>query len=69
LQAWFFIIADSRKRETPALKKLFDFRLDNGLLGYLLDGGKVNAWAFDNLLALISLEIAMKSKEAQTSNP
>jgi len=56
------------ERDT-CLKKLFDFRLDNGLLGYLLDGGKVNAWAFDNLLALISLEIAMKSKEAQTSNP
>lgn len=44
------------------LKKLLEFRLENGLLGYLINGGQVNAWAFDNLLALISINTIAKSK-------
>ncbi len=38
------------------LEKLKKFRLDSGLLGYLSEDGGTEAWAFDNLLALIAMK-------------
>ncbi|MCD6363531.1 MAG: hypothetical protein J7M13_06000 [Synergistetes bacterium] len=38
------------------LEKLKKFRLDSGLLGYPSEDGGTEAWAFDNLLALIAIE-------------
>lgn len=45
------------------IKRMLDFRLNDGLLGYLIDGGQTSAWAFDNLLALIAIEMISKGKE------
>jgi len=46
-----------------ALDKLKKFRLENGLLGYRDNTSKGEAWAFDNLLALLAIETVLKDKE------
>lgn len=45
------------------IRRMLDFRLSDGLLGYLLAGGQTSAWAFDNLLALIAIDIISKGRE------
>ncbi|KUK13779.1 MAG: hypothetical protein PWQ16_1314 [bacterium] len=45
-----------------ALDKLKNFRLENGLLGYPSNNIEGEAWAFDNLLALIAIETILQDK-------